>query len=235
MGLLEWIFWTCFAIVAYTYILYPALLALLNVLIRNSPPAPRRRRSTQVGQLRCRCTTSEQNLERRLDELTRMIAASGVSVKSPLSFPMIHRSLRRSRRSFDRRSRHREFSPRARRQPSAPGAALSQTSGDSPTHAVSWADDALIRMIENFADPEDRALSAATLVLESARASSPGVGLYWRFGKWMRRKKAGLVRRSASPPSGCAANAVSPHSAGHLPRRRLLAHARLTSSLSRHT
>jgi cellulose synthase/poly-beta-1,6-N-acetylglucosamine synthase-like glycosyltransferase len=52
-----------------------------------------------------------------------------------------------------------------------------------------WAPDALDRLLENFADPS---VGAATgdLVLESAPGVLAGVGMYWRFEKWLRKKES---------------------------------------------
>lgn len=52
-----------------------------------------------------------------------------------------------------------------------------------------WADDAIARMLENFADPEVGAVSG-DLVLESASGVMAGVGLYWRLEKWLRKKES---------------------------------------------
>ncbi|MSU80523.1 MAG: glycosyltransferase [Gemmataceae bacterium] len=54
-----------------------------------------------------------------------------------------------------------------------------------------WADDALARLLDNFADPEVGAASS-DLVLESAPGVLAGVGLYWRFEKWMRKRESRL-------------------------------------------
>jgi cellulose synthase/poly-beta-1,6-N-acetylglucosamine synthase-like glycosyltransferase len=50
----------------------------------------------------------------------------------------------------------------------------------------SWADDALERLTARFADPAVGAVSG-DLVVESAPGVMAGVGLYWRFEKWLRR------------------------------------------------
>jgi glycosyltransferase involved in cell wall biosynthesis len=54
-----------------------------------------------------------------------------------------------------------------------------------------WADDAMIRLLENFADPTVGAVSGE-LVLEQADGVLAGVGLYWRFEKALRRAEARL-------------------------------------------
>ncbi len=52
-----------------------------------------------------------------------------------------------------------------------------------------WHADALAKMLENFADPEVGAVSG-DLVLESSPGILAGVGLYWRFEKWLRRQES---------------------------------------------
>ena len=50
---------------------------------------------------------------------------------------------------------------------------------------------ALARLVENFADPAIGAVSG-DLVLESAPGVLAGVGLYWRFEKWLRKQESRL-------------------------------------------
>jgi cellulose synthase/poly-beta-1,6-N-acetylglucosamine synthase-like glycosyltransferase len=59
-----------------------------------------------------------------------------------------------------------------------------------------WGADALQRLLENFSDPEVGAVSGE-LVLESAPGVMAGVGLYWRFEKWLRQSE-GVVRSMVS-------------------------------------
>jgi cellulose synthase/poly-beta-1,6-N-acetylglucosamine synthase-like glycosyltransferase len=53
----------------------------------------------------------------------------------------------------------------------------------------SWDSAALARMLENFADPAVGAVSG-DLVVESAPGVMAGVGLYWRYEKWLRRQES---------------------------------------------
>lgn len=52
-----------------------------------------------------------------------------------------------------------------------------------------WADDALQRMLENFADPTVGAVSG-DLVIEAGPGVLSGVGLYWQYEKWIRRHES---------------------------------------------
>jgi cellulose synthase/poly-beta-1,6-N-acetylglucosamine synthase-like glycosyltransferase len=51
-----------------------------------------------------------------------------------------------------------------------------------------WADDAIVRMLENFADRSVGAVSG-NLILESEPGVLAGVSLYWRFEKWLRTQE----------------------------------------------
>jgi cellulose synthase/poly-beta-1,6-N-acetylglucosamine synthase-like glycosyltransferase len=51
-----------------------------------------------------------------------------------------------------------------------------------------WANDALEKILENFADPDIGAVSGE-LVLESSPGVMAGVGMYWRYEKWLRRNE----------------------------------------------
>jgi len=52
-----------------------------------------------------------------------------------------------------------------------------------------WTPDALPRLLENFADPEVGAVSGE-LALESEPGVMAGIGLYWRYEKWLRQREA---------------------------------------------
>ena len=52
-----------------------------------------------------------------------------------------------------------------------------------------WAPDALTRLLENFADPDVGAVSG-DLVVTTGDGTMAGVGLYWRFEKWLRRQES---------------------------------------------
>jgi cellulose synthase/poly-beta-1,6-N-acetylglucosamine synthase-like glycosyltransferase len=188
---LTWLFWLCFAVVAYTCLVYPAMLAALNCFIRRE-----RRLSlvqTSVSFL-LPVHNEERTLERRLDELTRTIQASGLPGEIiVISDASTDRSVEIARQFADRGVRVIE-------QPSKQGKAAALTLGAAAAaHELlifadarqRWADDALVRLVENFADPAIGAVSG-DLVLESAPGVLEGVGLYWRFEKWMRMQESRL-------------------------------------------
>ena len=87
-----------------------------------------------------------------------------------------------------------------------------------------WAADALRLLLENFADPEVGAVSG-DLVIEAAPGVLAGVGLYWRFEKWLRRRESRVCSMVGvtGGDQRRAPRAVPAHSAGDDPGRRLLA------------
>jgi cellulose synthase/poly-beta-1,6-N-acetylglucosamine synthase-like glycosyltransferase len=203
MWLLEWFFWFCCAVVAYTYLFYPIFVVILNAIFRS--PArisePERQRGEAAGaslalglglnsvSVLLPVHNEEQNLARRLDELTRMIEASGgeIIVISDAS----------TDRSADIARQH---GARVIEMPTKQGKAAALNAGAAAAqHELlifadarqRWADDAMARLIENFADPTIGAVSG-DLVLESAPGVLAGVGLYWRFEKWLRKQESRL-------------------------------------------
>ena len=188
---LEWFFWLCFAVVAYTYFAYPLLIALLNRLIH---------RERQIGPVQISVSflipvhNEEQNLQRRLDELTRLIETSGLPGEILIiSDASTDRSVEIARQFADRGVRVLE-------QASKQGKAAALNAGAAAAkHELlifadarqRWADDALVRLVENFADPAIGAVSG-DLMLESAPGMLEGVGLYWRFEKWLRKQESRL-------------------------------------------
>ncbi len=191
MSPLEWLFWICFGIVAYTYFLYPIFLVALNLAMR---------RDRHIGPVQTSVSilvpihNEEQNLERRLDELARLIQASGMPGEIiVISDASTDRSVEIARRFSERGVRVLEM-------PAKQGKAAALNAGAAAAqHELlifadarqRWADDALLRLTENFADANLGAVSG-DLVLESAPGVLAGVGLYWRFEKWLRKQESRL-------------------------------------------
>jgi biofilm PGA synthesis N-glycosyltransferase PgaC len=185
----EWFFWVCFALAAYTYIFYPILLVLANCLVRHE---------RAIGPVQTSVSfllpvhNEEQNLERRLDELSRMIEASGIPGEIiVISDASTDRTVEIARRFAQRGVRAVEMATKQGKA-AALNAGAAAASGALLVFADArqrWADDALLRLVENFADPAIGAVSG-DLVLESSPGVLAGVGLYWRFEKWLRRQES---------------------------------------------
>ena len=191
MSPLECVFWLCLAIVGYAYFLYPILLAVLNCCIR---------RERLVGPVQTSVSfllpvhNEEHNLPRRLEELTRLIASSGLPGEIiVISDASTDRSAELAQQFADRGVRILE-------QPAQQGKAAALNLGaaaaqhellifaDARQH---WVDDALARLVENFADPMIGAVSG-DLMLESVPGVLGGVSVYWRFEKWLRKQESRL-------------------------------------------
>ena len=186
---LEWIFWVCFALAAYTYIFYPILLVLANCLVRQERAIGPVQTSVSIL---LPVHNEEQYLERRLDELSRMIEASGILGEViVISDASTDRTVEIARQFAQRGVRAVEMATKQGKA-TALNAGAAAASGALLIFADArqrWADDALLRLVENFADSAIGAVSG-DLVLESSPGVLAGVGLYWRFEKWLRRQES---------------------------------------------
>jgi cellulose synthase/poly-beta-1,6-N-acetylglucosamine synthase-like glycosyltransferase len=189
--MVEVLFWTCAAFLAYTYIFYPLLLVVASALIgldRQVGPA-----SLTVSIL-MPAHNEERNLEHRLDELTRQIIVAGISAEIiVISDGSTDRTVEVARQFVERDVGVLEL-PDKQGKAAALNAGAATATGDLLIFADArqrWADDALQRLIENFADPAVGAVSG-DLVLESAPGVLAGVSLYWRIEKWLRKLESRL-------------------------------------------
>lgn len=188
--LLEACCWLSAACIAYTYAVYPLLMAILARLRRQAVRA-----GTSYPESISVVLTAyneEAALDRRLQELTGLIAASGlegevivVSDGSTDATAMIARAYP------EKRVRFIEL-------PQRMGKAVALTEGwAAARHEIvvfadarqSWEPEALKLLLENFTDPTVGAVSG-DLVLEKAPGVLAGVGLYWRFEKWLRQQES---------------------------------------------
>jgi poly-beta-1,6-N-acetyl-D-glucosamine synthase len=247
MSVLVGVFWICFAIVAFTYVGYPLVVGVWARLFGRpvrraelderrglSPPTcdnptvttcseginPSARQISSFTVLLA-AHNEENNIERRIAELRRQIAATGLDGDViVIADGCTDRTVERAEAAIA--DERRGLSPPACDEPTATtrsagtspaarhgnvrvlawpenrgkAAALSrgasQATGDILVFAdvrQTWADDAIVRMLGNFADPAVGAVSG-DLVLESEPGVLAGVGLYWRFEKWLRRQES---------------------------------------------
>ncbi len=180
-------FWISAAIVGYTYVVYPLLLAVVSRWWG---------RPRQVGPVAASVSivlpvhNEEKNLARRLDELTRLLRDGEIIVVSDAS---TDGSAAVARSYADRGVRLVELDEKQGKA-AALSAGCAAARGELLVFADArqrWADDALQRLSENFADPTVGAVSG-DLVLEAAPGVLAGVGLYWRFEKWLRLTESRL-------------------------------------------
>ena len=190
--LTELCFWVCGACVLYAYALYPLGLAVLAWL--RGRPVRRQAGFVQAVSVVVAAHNEAKLLDRRLTELANLLPASGLPAE------LILVSDGSTDGTADLARGHAPGLVRVVELPRNVGKAAALSAGCAVArHPVlvfadvrqSWAPDALARLLENFADPTVGAVSG-DLVVESAPGVLAGVGLYWRFEKWLRRRESHL-------------------------------------------
>jgi biofilm PGA synthesis N-glycosyltransferase PgaC len=187
---LEIAFWTCAALVLYTYLVYPLCIEMLarwcGCGARPTQPPPRSVSFVLAAH------NEQGRVARRLAELAALIGASGVDgeiiVVSDGSTDATAALAREHGRGI----------VRVLELPRKVGKAQAVTQGCTLARndilvfrdmRQTWAPDALAVLLENFADPEVGAVSG-DLVIECSPGMLAGVGIYWRFEKWLRRRES---------------------------------------------
>jgi len=183
-------FWLSAGCVLYTYLLYPLVLAVLSRLLRRPvrqlQPAPRSLSIVLAAR-------NEAGLiERRLAELIGLMEGSGFQGEIiVVSDGSTDGTAEIARRFSDRGVQVLEL-------PVSEGKASALSRGCAAAqHEIlvfadarqSWAPDVLPRLLASFTDPAVGAVSG-DLVIESKPGLMNGVGLYWRFEKWLRRRES---------------------------------------------
>lgn len=190
MAIMEIVFWVCAALVVYACLVYPLLIAVIARL-RPRPVTVKERFDGSVS-IVLAVHNEEGRIESRLQELLGMIEPSD----RPCEIIVV------SDGSTDETVKLAQlYSLRGVRVLDLPGnvgkaAALSEACALAEHDILvfadarqRWAEDALDKMLRNFADPRVGAVSG-DLVLESRPGVVAGVGLYWRFEKWLRRQES---------------------------------------------
>lgn len=190
MDTLELSFWTCAGFVLYTYAGYPLILALWSTLCRR--PTKRSAYITDSVSLIVAAHNEEATLPRRLDDLASMIKASGIDgeiiVVSDGSTDDTARVARAHGHGLVRVDELEERHGKA----AALTKAARQAKGTILVFAdtrQSWEDDALTKLLENFADDSVGAVSG-NLVVESDSGFRRGVRCYWQYEKTLRRMES---------------------------------------------
>lgn len=190
MSPLEGLFWASAACVAYPYVVYPVLLWARAKVGGGRPVAatgaPPRSLSMVLA-----AYNEEDNLARRLDEVLGRVAALGLAVEVVVVSDGSTDRTAEVARSFEGRGVLALELPANRGKAAALTLGCAAASGEVLVFAdarQTWAEDALPRLLENFDDPGVGAVSG-DLVLGEGGALS-GLGLYWRFEKWLRKLEA---------------------------------------------
>lgn len=192
MNYLLLLFWLCLGLVVYTFLGYPAILAMASRI----KPRPRRLAPFQGSvSIILAVRNEEANLERRLRELIQMLNASRLQGEIILVSDGSNDGTVAIAQAYAQ-------DPQVRLLELAEGGgkAAALSAGAAAAHydilvfadaRQTWAPGALTCLLENFAEPAVGAVSG-DLVLESAPGVLSGVGLYWRFEKWLRKKESQL-------------------------------------------
>jgi biofilm PGA synthesis N-glycosyltransferase PgaC len=192
MDWLEIVFWIAFGVVGYTFAGYPLMLALAMRLWHRPWQAGPVQASVSIA---IAVHNEERTLSRRLEELSALMRATGL----PGEIIVVSDGSTDSSVAVAQTFASQGVRVIALAQNMGKAAALSHAIAEARHDIIvfadarqRWADDALVRLLENFADPRVGAVSG-DLVLEAAPGVMAGVGLYWRYEKWLRRTESGIA------------------------------------------
>lgn len=192
MNLAELLFWPSAALVAYAYVLYPVALGLLARW--RSRPVRRGPAGGQSVSIVLAVHNEAAVIDRRLRELADCL------LRSRSAGEIIVVSNGSTDDTVARARAHADGPVQVLEIPGKVGKAAALTAGCAEASGEIfvfcdarqwWAADALERLLENFADPEVGAVGG-NLVLEKAPGVLAGVGLYWRFEKWLRGRESAV-------------------------------------------
>ena len=192
MSLAPVCFWLALACVVYTYFLYPLLLAGL-ARFRHFPTRPGKEPPRSVSVV-VAAHNEEAVIGARLEELTRAVATTGLTGEVILvSDGSTDDTADLAREYADRGVRVVELD-------SHEGKAAALTKGCAAARyevvvfadaRQTWEPMTLKRLLASFADPSVGAVSG-DLVVEDAPGLLGGVGLYWRYEKWLRQQESAV-------------------------------------------
>jgi cellulose synthase/poly-beta-1,6-N-acetylglucosamine synthase-like glycosyltransferase len=187
MLLLEIGFWVCIILVLYPYLLYPLLLVALARLrprpVKRGLDGPR-----TVSFVIC-AHNEEKTIDRRLRELIGILQGTGIEGEIiVVSDGSTDQTATLAQTCDQRFVRVLELPERAgKAEALSRGVALARNAIVVFADVrQTWAPDALELLLENFADPSVGAVSG-NLVVVSGPGPMSGVGMYWRYEKWLRR------------------------------------------------
>ena len=186
MIILEILFWLSLALVVYSYLLYPLLMAVLAKLC----PRPKQTSENFAGSVSfVLCVNNEEaRIETRLNELCRLLPLSERDWEIiVVSDGSTDNTVRLAQTFADRNVHVVELVENVGK-----AEALSRGAAEAEHDILvfgdvrqRWADDAVAKLLSNFADPRVGAVSGE-LLIESSPGVMAGVGLYWRCERWLR-------------------------------------------------
>jgi poly-beta-1,6-N-acetyl-D-glucosamine synthase len=187
---LAMIFWGSAALVFYAYVGYAALLAIV-ARVRKRQPRCQRGYTATVSVVTC-AHNEEGRIAARIGELKRLLADSNVAGEIIVVSDGSTDGTAEQARTHAGDNVHIIDLPEWE----GKAAALSAGALIAQNDILLFADcrqrldgDALVMLLENFADPTIGAVSG-DLVLEATPGVLAGVGLYWRYEKWLRKTES---------------------------------------------
>lgn len=192
METIAMIFWFSAGLVFYTYIGYPLLLALAAML--RGKKGWRQEPYHGSVSFVLAAFNEENAILRRLDELTGHLSRAAIPGE------IIVVSDGSTDRTAALASDHSGGQVRVLALPDRMGKAAALTEGCTAARneilvfadaRQRWSENALPLLLENFADARVGAVSGE-LIIETAPGVMAGVGLYWRYEKWLRRNESRL-------------------------------------------
>lgn len=186
MSYLRVAFWIAAAVLAYTYVGYPLLIGIL-ARWRGRPV----RKGTYQGSfsILIAAHNEERTIDRRLTELLAQIHRTGLPAEIIVAADGCTDA------TVEKAQRH-PVRVLALDENVGKSAALTEAArlatGDVLLFAdarQTWADDAIPNLLGNFSDSDVGAVSG-DLMLEAEPGVLAGVGLYWRFEKWLRKQES---------------------------------------------
>jgi cellulose synthase/poly-beta-1,6-N-acetylglucosamine synthase-like glycosyltransferase len=194
------VFWLSAAAIGYVYVGYPAVLALAARL-RPAPAVGGQRDPDFAVSVVLAAHNEEGRIAPRIRELARLVAARPaggeliVVSDGSTDRTVVEAQAAASEANFNDGGR---VAVRVIAQAQNLGKAIALNRGCSlARHPVlmfadarqTWADDAVTHLVAALADPAVGAVSG-DLVVTSGPGVVAGVGLYWRFEKWLRRTES---------------------------------------------
>jgi len=190
MTLPEISFWLCLACIFYTYALYPLAIALAARQNRRVPLiADRFAGSVSIL---IPAYNEESCIVRRIDEFTAILAATGLDGEiivisdgsTDRTAALARERAGQSVKVLDLQQNVGKAEALAYARGVARGDVI--VLADARQH---WAPDALEILLDNFTDPEVGGASGE-LVIDSGPGMLSGVGLYWKYEKWIRQNES---------------------------------------------
>jgi cellulose synthase/poly-beta-1,6-N-acetylglucosamine synthase-like glycosyltransferase len=191
-GCLLAVFWLGCALIAYTYLLYPLAVQLLARRTRDAVGAAATT-GTRSFSLVIAVHDEAARIGARLRELVSLARGCGDGEIIVVTDGCRDATAELARGVADPLVRVVELAENCgKSQALTRGCAVAR--GDILVFADArqrWAEDALAMLLSNFSQPQLGAVSGE-LVLETASGALAGVGLYWRYEKWLRRGESRL-------------------------------------------